>query len=239
MEIGLQNTALIMIDVQNDFCPSYIDSRGSPRAPGVLAVREGDKIVQPLNTVSEYFYRNGRPVVATQDWHPAGHVSFASSHPGAEINDIVKTGTNRKGADSAGSVEQVLWPDHCVQGSPGADFHDLLELNPVSCIIRKGMSEWVDSYSAFFDNDHSTATGLDGFLKSLGIKKICIGGLATDYCILYSAIDAVRLGYEVAVFEDAVRGVGFPAGSIENAIKTMRGAGVRFLNTQDILSGSV
>jgi nicotinamidase/pyrazinamidase len=159
-------------------------------------------------------------VIATADWHPAGHVSFASAHTGKRVGDSVDG--------------QALWPEHCVQGSDGAHFHGRLNLKPVQLIIRKGFRTQLDSYSAFFENDRQTPTGLDGFLKGLGIKTVLLGGLATDYCVLYSALDAARLGYKTIVLQDAVRAVGFPAGSEERAFEAMRNAGVMLMVSEAV-----
>jgi nicotinamidase/pyrazinamidase len=200
MNIDPAQSALIEIDVQNDFCPA-----------GSLAVDRGDEVIGPLNTLAASLAKVGAKVVATADWHPAGHVSFAG----------------------AGGP----WPDHCVQGTRGAAFHERLDLRPVSLIIRKGFRPTLDSYSAFFENDRSTATGLEGYLKSLGVDTVLLGGLATDYCVLYSALDAVCSGFKTVVLSDAVRGVGLPAGSIEKAWETMKNAGVVFALSSDITRG--
>ncbi|MDR2483162.1 MAG: nicotinamidase, partial [Treponema sp.] len=168
---------------------------------------EGDKVIAPLNEAARRFARAGAPVIATQDWHPAGHCSFAS------------TG----GKPAAG---EVLWPDHCVQGSAGADFHRDLDLKPVTLIVRKGFRPSIDSYSAFFENDRKTATGLAGYLNGLGIKTVYLGGLATDYCVFFSAMDAINLNFTVYLLRDAVRGVNYPEGSAEKALLDMESAGV-------------
>jgi nicotinamidase/pyrazinamidase len=191
-------TALLMIDVQNDFCGG-----------GALAVKDGESVIAPLNRMAAYWGAHGARVIATADWHPRGHCSFASAH-----------------ADG-------VWPDHCVQGSAGARFHEGLNLNPVQLIVRKGFRPALDSYSAFFENDHATPTGLDGYLKALGISTVLIGGLAADYCVLYSALDAVRLAYRTVVLVDAVRAVDAPAGSGEAAFAAMRGAGIALAETKD------
>jgi nicotinamidase/pyrazinamidase len=132
-------------------------------------------------------------------------------------------------------MEQVLWPAHCVQGSGGAAFHDKLDLRPVNLILRKGFRRNLDSYSAFFENDRTTPTGLDGFLKGLGITTVALGGLATDYCVLYSALDAVRMGYKTMVLRDAVRGAGYPEGSVERALGEMEAAGIGILDSEDLV----
>ncbi|GMO41344.1 MAG: bifunctional nicotinamidase/pyrazinamidase [Termitinemataceae bacterium] len=199
MNIRFEQSALIEIDVQNDFCPG-----------GALAVQDGDKIVPHLNEVAREFYAAGSPVIATQDWHPSGHCSFASS--------------GRKAAQ-----EEVLWPDHCVFGSMGADFHPNLDTTGITLIIRKGFRQNIDSYSAFFENDRKTSTGLAYFLKGLSIDTLYIGGLATDYCVYYSVMDAINLGFKVFVLKNAIRGVDYPAGSVEKAIGAMQSAGVIML----------
>ncbi|OQX29149.1 MAG: nicotinamidase [Spirochaeta sp. LUC14_002_19_P3] len=195
--------ALIIIDVQNDFCTG-----------GALAVPGSEEVVPRINAVSSNFALTA----ATQDWHPPGHISFASAHgetPGKTIG--------------LPSGPQMLWPDHCVQGSPGADFHPELNLKPVSLIIRKGTRPKMDSYSAFLENDHSTSTGLAACLKSLGVTKVFLCGLATDYCVYFSAMDAVAAGFETAVIENAVRGVNIPEGSITAAVETMKKNSIQFV----------
>ena len=193
------NEAILVIDVQNDFCPG-----------GALAVAGGDEIVAPINALMpEYSVR-----VFTQDWHPADHLSFASQH----------------GADPMTVTEmpygpQVLWPDHCIIGSEGADFHGRLDDRLADMIIRKGFRREIDSYSAFFENDHKTPTGLEGYLKTRGVDTITMVGLATDFCVNYSAVDAARLGFTVTVVESLCRAIDFD-GSLEAARESMAGAGV-------------
>ncbi|MCL2191012.1 MAG: bifunctional nicotinamidase/pyrazinamidase [Treponema sp.] len=211
----IAKTLLLEIDVQNDFCPAYSAS-GRQYPDGALAVRDGCAVVAPLNALAAAFAARGGRVAATQDWHPAGHTSFASSHrdPGPG---------------------QVLWPDHCVQGEPGSDFHAGLDLAPVSLIVRKGFRQGLDSYSAFFENDRRTPTGLEGWIRGLGMDTVIIGGLATDYCVFYSVMDSKRLGFTTIIAEDAVRGVGYPEGSVERAISEMRAAGVVFSDSSRLL----
>jgi len=192
--------ALIVIDVQNDFCPG-----------GALAVPGGDEIVPGINTLMRDFDH----VILTQDWHPAGHSSFASSHPGKAPYDVVEMPYG----------PQVLWPDHCVQGSEGAAFHADLDTGRAALIQRKGMNPAIDSYSAFFENDHTTPTGLDGALRSLGIDTLTMVGLATDFCVAYSAIDAARLGFDVSVRTDLCRAIDLD-GSLNNALAEMQEKGV-------------
>lgn len=203
--------ALIMTDIQLDFCPG-----------GALEVQEGDQIIPVVNAIAQKFDK----IIATQDWHPANHMSFASNHPGKHIYDMVELG----------NVPQVLWPDHCVQGTPGADFHPDLDMRPVDLVIRKGTNPHIDSYSAFLDNDKKTQTGLDGFLKGLGITQLFFTGLATDYCVFYSAIDAVNLGFEVFVILDACRGVDVPDNNVETAKQQMAAQGITLIQSGDLLS---
>lgn len=192
--------ALIVIDVQNDFCPG-----------GALAVPEGDQIVPLINAMMPDF----DAVILTQDWHPAGHSSFASSHDGKAPFETTEMpyGT------------QVLWPDHCVQGSPGAAFHPDLRTDG-DLIIRKGFRPAIDSYSAFFENDQTTPTGLEGYLRARGIDSLVMVGLATDFCVHFSATDAARLGFAVEVRLDACRAIDMD-GSLAAALEAMRNAGVQ------------
>lgn len=233
MVIDVARSALIMVDVQNDFCPG-----------GALAVADGDSVVPPLNALSALFRSEGGAVVATQDWHPSDHVSFASSHPGKAVLDVVVVpaveGPRGRRARPGfppppDAFEQVLWPDHCVAGSAGADFHPGLDVGGASVVIRKGTRAGVDSYSAFFENDRVTPTGLEGALRTLGAHIVFVGGLATDYCVLHTALDAAELGFQVILVSDAVRGVGSPPGSVEAAFERMREASVRFMSSGDIL----
>jgi nicotinamidase/pyrazinamidase len=214
MNINFPASALLLIDVQNDFCPG-----------GALAVKDGDKVIDPLNALARLFCRMGGKVIATQDWHTDKHISFASSHQGKAPGDIVELPSVK---------EQVLWPDHCVQGTNGADFHKDLDVTVAHLILRKGSRQDLDSYSAFFENDRKTPTGLDGFLKGLCLTSVFLGGLATDYCVFYSAMDAAQLGYKTYVLSDAVRGVGFPEGSVQKALEAMRNAGIGIINSNDI-----
>ncbi len=192
--------ALIVIDVQNDFCPG-----------GALAVAEGDRIIPRINGLMEDF----GTVVLTQDWHPAGHLSFADNHPGAAPFSLTEMPYG----------PQVLWPRHCVIGSEGAAFHPGLRTDPAQMVIRKGFRPQIDSYSAFFENDRTTATGLVGYLKARGIVAVTLVGLALDYCVAYSALDAAGLGYRVTVLEGACRAIDLN-GSLATARQGMRAAGV-------------
>lgn len=199
----MADEALVVIDLQNDFCPG-----------GALAVAGGDEIVPLVNDL----IRSSDHVVMTQDWHPAGHSSFASSHPGHQPYQSV---TMPYG-------EQTLWPDHCIQGSRGADFHTGLAWTKAELVIRKGFRPAIDSYSAFFENDHTTPTGLAGYLRERGIDAITLAGLATDFCVAYSALDAVKLGFSVTVRLDACRGIDLN-GSLTAMTGRMREAGVTLL----------
>jgi nicotinamidase/pyrazinamidase len=193
---------LLVVDVQNDFCPG-----------GALAVREGDQVVPLVNALTRRFRR----VAVTQDWHPAGHASFASSHPGRKPFQTIRLG----------DIEQTLWPEHCVAGSPGAQLHPLLDTRGVHLILRKGSRPDLDSYSAFFENDRKTPTGLAGYLTGLGVRHVYLAGIATDYCVYYSSMDALALGFAVHVIEDACRGIDVPAGSLQERLEEMRAAGAR------------
>ncbi|GAB1484674.1 bifunctional nicotinamidase/pyrazinamidase [Treponema sp.] len=243
MVIDIARSALIAIDVQNDFCPALQASDGKTLG-GALAVSGGNEVVGPLNALAQRFAAEGAAVVATQDWHPENHVSFASSHPLSRVNDIIaipipqlsaSISTRKEEGPYPAAIEQILWPDHCVQGSFGADFHPKFDLRPVRLVLRKGCRVELDSYSAFFENDRRTTTGLDAYLKGLGIGTVFLGGLATDYCVLYSALDAIRLGYETVLLSDAVRAVGHPEASLERAMTLMREAGVLFLESGSLL----
>ena len=192
--------ALIVIDVQNDFCPG-----------GALAVPEGDAIVPGVNALMREF----PAVILTQDWHPAGHTSFASEHPGRAPMETVDMPYG----------PQILWPDHCVQGTPGAAFHPDLDTERADLILRKGFRRAIDSYSAFFENDGTTPTGLEGYLRTRGLSRLTMVGLATDVCVAYSAQDAARLGFEVELHADLCRGIDHE-GSLGRALSDMRGCGV-------------
>jgi nicotinamidase/pyrazinamidase len=201
-------SALIVIDVQNDFCPG-----------GALAVAGGDAVVPIVNRIVRAF-----PVrVYTQDWHSADHRSFAANHPQAEA---FSTTTMPYG-------EQMLWPIHCVQGTPGAAFHPGLDVDAADLVLRKGFRPHVDSYSAFFENDRSTATGLAGYLRERGVAEVWLAGLATDFCVAFSALDAARLGFAVALIEDACREIDLD-GSHAAALARMRDAGVRLVRSTEI-----
>ena len=195
------NHALIVIDVQNDFCPG-----------GALAVSGGDDIVPGINALMDDF----ATVILTQDWHPPNHSSFASRHDGREAFSLAEM---PYGA-------QVLWPDHCVQGTPGAAFHAGLDTDRADLIIRKGYNPAIDSYSAFFENDHTTPTGLEGYLRTRGIDTLTMVGLATDFCVNFSAVDAAKLGFTVTVIGNLCRAIDL-GGSLAAAQTGMRAAGVK------------
>jgi nicotinamidase/pyrazinamidase len=173
---------LLVVDVQNDFCQG-----------GALAVPGGDEVVESINSLAERF----RHVVLTQDWHPAGHLSFASSHPDRKPLDTITLAYG----------PQILWPDHCVQGTFGAEFHPTLRVPHAELVLRKGYDRAIDSYSAFYENDHQTPTGLGGYLRERGLTRVFIAGLAFDFCVRYSAEDARRAGLGAVVVEDACRGI--------------------------------
>lgn len=201
--------ALLIVDVQNDFCPG-----------GALAVPDGDRIIPVANRLSERFNH----VLMTQDWHPAGHHSFASSHPGKEPFETIGMPYG----------EQVLWPDHCVQGTNGADFHPGLDTKRAELIIRKGFRKQIDSYSGFFENDHETGTGLTGYLRDRGFDTLYIAGLATDFCVKWTALDALKEGFGVSVVRDAVAGIDID-GSVKTAWQEMQDAGVKEVHSHDLL----
>ena len=191
---------LIIVDVQNDFCPG-----------GALAVPHGDEIVPAVNRLAAEF----RHVVLTQDWHPRGHSSFASSHPGKQPFEAIEVAYG----------QQILWPDHCVQGTQGAALHPALEVPHAELVLRKGFRSAIDSYSAFFENDHRTPTGLAGYLRERGLGRLTLCGLATDFCVLYSALDGRKAGFDVDVVTGVCRGIDLD-GSLDRAVAAMREAGV-------------
>ena len=191
---------VLIVDVQNDFCPG-----------GALAVPGGDEIVPVVNKLAAGFPH----VILTQDWHPAGHASFASSHPGKKPFDTIEVSYG----------QQTLWPDHCVQGTQGAAFHPRLDVPHAELVLRKGYRRAIDSYSAFRENDRRTPTGLAGYLRERGLERITVCGLATDFCVFYSAVDGREAGFEVSVVTSACRGIDMD-GSIARAIRSMSEAGV-------------
>ena len=199
---------LLVIDPQVDFCPS-----------GKLAIAEGDAVIPLINRLSQRFEH----VIVTQDWHPAGHSSFASTHPGHQPYDLIQ----------APYGPQTLWPDHCIQSSPGAEFHPQLDLQRAEFILRKGFRPAIDSYSAFFENDKTTPTGLAGYLRERGLTRIFLAGLAYDFCVRYSAVDAARAGFSAFVIEDACRAVNLP-GSVDATNSEFEAAGVARIKTSDL-----
>lgn len=204
----MSRTALILVDIQNDFIPG-----------GALPARDGAEVVPVANRLMQHFDL----VVASQDWHPPDHLSFASNHAGKSPGDLIELS----------GLEQVLWPDHCVQGSTGAEFHVDLDTDRIDHVVRKGEDPRIDSYSCFFDNGHLKATGLEDYLRSHDVEKVHVCGLATDYCVKFSALDAVRLGFDTTVVTDACRGVELNPGDIDRAFEEMRRAGVKLVRSQD------
>ncbi|MCL4184337.1 MAG: bifunctional nicotinamidase/pyrazinamidase [Burkholderiaceae bacterium] len=198
--VDARRDVLVVVDVQNDFCPG-----------GALAVADGDALVPVANALIRHFEH----VVLTQDWHPPAHRSFASSHPGRAPFETIELDYGA----------QTLWPDHCVQGSAGAAFHAGLETTRAELVIRKGFRTAIDSYSAFYENDRATPTGLAGYLRDRGFSRVFLCGLATDYCVAYSALDARRLHFDTVVLLDATRAIDLD-GSLERALAAMRDAGV-------------
>lgn len=198
--------AVILVDLQNDFCPG-----------GALAVTRGDEVVPVANALTARAKEKGWPVLATQDWHPANHGSFASQHPGRKPYEM---------AELAG-LPQVLWPDHCVQGSFGASFHAGLVQSRIDKVVPKGTDAAIDSYSGFFDNGHRKATGLDDELRSRHVKHVYVLGLATDYCVRATCLDARQLGYDVTLVADGCRAVDLAAGDGARALDDLRAARVK------------
>ena len=205
--------ALIMVDLQNDFCKG-----------GSLEVPDGDAVVPLANQLQPYFDL----VIATQDWHPQNHMSFASNHATAQVGDEVVID----------QLSQILWPEHCVQETEGAELHQELNKHGIDKIFYKGIDNRIDSYSAFFDNAHLRSTGLHDYLCHHQIEEIYIMGLATDYCVKYSSLDAIHLGLNVYVIEDACRGVNLKPGDIEKALDEMRKAGVKVIHSKEILKAT-
>ena len=201
--------ALILVDIQNDFCPG-----------GALAVAEGGAVVPVANSLIAKF----ELVVATQDWHPANHKSFASQNAGVAIGDSF----------TLNGLDQIAWPDHCVAGTLGADFVEELNRKQIEKVFRKGTDVETDSYSGFFDNDHRRATGMGEYLKGEKVTEVCLVGLATDYCVKFTALDAVGLGFNTKLVIDGCRGVELNPGDIETAIQEMKNAGVEIVSSTDI-----
>ena len=201
--------ALILVDIQNDFCPG-----------GALAVEEGDQVVPVANALMPKFDM----VVATQDWHPANHGSFAANHPWRRPGQVI----------DLNGLPQVLWPIHCVQESFGAEFVQDLETEAIDKIFVKGTDPEIDSYSGFFDNGHRKATGLGDFLKAQGVEEVYVLGLATDYCVKFTALDALELGFKTNLVVDACRGVNLEPGDVDKAIQEMEEKGVTLLHSDSI-----
>ncbi|MGI9518019.1 MAG: bifunctional nicotinamidase/pyrazinamidase [Pirellulaceae bacterium] len=201
--------ALILVDIQYDFLPG-----------GALAVPDGDAVIAVANRLIEHFPM----VLATQDWHPADHLSFASQHDGRRVGESIELG----------GVPQTLWPVHCVQNTPGAAFSDKLQTSRIRNVFQKGTDREIDSYSGFFDNGQRRSTGMGGFLKDLGIGEVYIMGLATDYCVKFTALDAVALGLETHVIEDGCRGVDLIPSDSQDALAEMQAAGVHLVSSRDI-----
>jgi len=203
------NDVLIVIDVQNDFCPG-----------GALPVRDGDAVIDPIHNLAVKFGH----IVLTQDWHTPGHSSFASAHPGKKPFEQIEMSYGM----------QTLWPDHCVQGTRGAEFRPSLGLTRAELILRKGFRREIDSYSAFFENDRTTATGLAGYLRERGLTRVFLAGLAYDFCVGYSALDARRLGFEAIVLRDACRAIDLD-GSVQKMEAEFARAGVVLMESTDVL----
>jgi nicotinamidase/pyrazinamidase len=202
--------ALIVVDLQPDFMPG-----------GSLSVAGGDEIITGINTLVPLFHT----VAATQDWHPMGHKSFASSHPDKEPYDLFE----------APGLGPVLWPDHCVAGTPGANFHPDFVSKEATLILRKGTNSEIDSYSTFRENDMKTETGLSGYLKTREAKRVFLCGLALDYCVYYSALDGVEMGFDIYVIKDLTRAVDSPPGHLEESLATMNDRGVKFVESKTLL----
>ncbi|MGQ9543793.1 MAG: bifunctional nicotinamidase/pyrazinamidase [Candidatus Bathyarchaeia archaeon] len=209
----MEDDALIIVDMQNDFMPS-----------GALPVNGGDEIVGSINSLAGEFNSHGKIIVMTQDWHPPRHLSFASSHDMEPYTPYSSEG-----------IGPLLWPDHCVQGSTGADFHPAIEVKFARAIIRKGFRINIDSYSIFIENDKRTYTGLSGYLKTLGVTRIFLCGLALDYCIFYSAMDGRRLGFNIVIPIDLSKAIDSPPGHLSETLELMVGEGVQFCKSTDIV----
>ena len=208
-----QSSALVIVDLQNDFCDG-----------GSFEVAEGSSIIPVINRLQPHF----QLIAASQDWHPADHSSFASNHPDLGIGAVVTTG----------HVQQILWPDHCVQDTSGAEFHPDLDTSRFANIVHKGVDVNIDSYSAFFDNEHLRDTGLATFLQEHQIQNVYLAGLALDYCVKYSALDAKQLGFNVYVIADATRAINLAEGDSEAALEEMRAAGIHIITAADIIQAT-
>lgn len=200
--------ALILVDLQKDFCPG-----------GSLAVSEGDQVMAIANRLQPFF----ELVVASKDWHPEGHISFASSHPNQKMGDMIEVD----------GFKQELWPEHCLQDQAGADFHPLLDSSLIQKIVYKGTNPKIDSYSAFYDNEHQLSTGLGEYLRENNINDLYLMGLATDYCVKYSCLDALKLGFQVTIIEDGCRGVELKRGNVSKALQEMQEAGAHIIQSSE------
>ena len=210
MQAGGEDDVLVVVDVQRDFCSG-----------GALAVADGDAVVAPVNRLMDHF----RHVILTQDWHPADHSSFAAQHPGRQPFDVIRMPYG----------EQRLWPVHCVIGTPGAEFHPQLDPTRAELVLRKGFRREIDSYSAFIENDHATETGLAGYLRERGLRRVFVAGLALDYCVGFSALDARRLGFEAWLISDATRAVD-PGESMTRMQQHLATGGVACLTSDALLA---
>lgn len=201
--------ALVLTDLQYDFMPG-----------GALAVAHGDEVVPVAQALMKKF----DTVIATQDWHPRDHASFAVNNPGTKIGDVI----------DLGGLRQEMWPAHCVQGSRGAELHDAIDKRRITAVFRKGLDRTIDSYSAFFDNGHLKATGLADWLRAKKLDRLWFVGLATDFCVKFSVLDALRLGFDVTVVEDGCRAVELHPGDGERALAAMRAAGAKIVHSADV-----
>jgi nicotinamidase/pyrazinamidase len=206
-------SALIIVDMQNDFMPG-----------GPLGVQGAEQLIPLINELSPHFSF----VIATQDWHPSDHMSFAANHPGKKVGEWI----DLKG------VPQILWPVHCVKNTPGSEIVSGLNKKHFTCNFYKGTDQWIDSYSAFFDNARARSTGLGDYLTSRQIKELFICGVATDYCVLYTTLDALDLGFSVTVIEDACRGINLKSGDVERALIAMQEKGAHLITTKEFREGS-
>jgi nicotinamidase/pyrazinamidase len=201
--------ALVLVDIQYDFLPG-----------GGLAVPQGDEVIEVANRVQPHF----ELVVATQDWHPANHASFAANHPGRAIGEVIEVA----------GLSQILWPVHCVQNTHGAEFPAELDTRRIAHVVQKGTDREIDSYSGFFDNGHRKSTGLGDYLREQGVDDVYLLGLATDYCVKFTALDAAQLGFRVRLIEDGCRGVNRTPGDVAKALEEMREAGIEILRSADL-----